>query len=131
MKSFLFDEKLIYIKSWVKAMTAETIRKGSQFEEGEWNALMDVARTLRFFVIESRYGHVDRLANAFNKFIAQTALQEALREARSAADAGEKVHIPSEDVVKKVVDLFYRDLSSARILAALALAYPEKVGGEK
>lgn len=111
-------------------MAAETLKKGSQFDEAEWDALMDVARTLRFFVIESKYGYVDRLANAFNKFIAETALQEALREARSAADSGERVHIPSEDVVRKVVDLFHRDLSSAKILASLALAYPEKKGGE-
>lgn len=111
-------------------MTAGTSRKGSQFDEADWNALMDVARTLRFFVIENKYGYVDRLANAFNKFIAQTALQEAMREARSAADSGEKVHIPSEDIVRRVVDLFHRDLSSAKILASLALAYPEKRGDE-
>ncbi|MCS6785167.1 MAG: hypothetical protein NZ581_08255 [Candidatus Caldarchaeum sp.] len=88
--------------------------------------MLDVARTLRYFVIESKYGYVDRLANAFNSFIAETALEEAMREARTAADSGELVHIPSEENVRKVIELLGKDLNAAKVLAALSLAYPEK-----
>ncbi|MEM2871920.1 MAG: hypothetical protein QXJ55_08365 [Candidatus Caldarchaeum sp.] len=112
-------------------MDPTSTKQGSRFTEREWSSLMDVARTLRYFVMESRYGYVDRLANAFNNFIAETALQEAMREARSAADSGEKVHLPSESVVREVVDLFHRDLSAAKVLAGLSLAYPHKSGSEE
>ncbi|MDJ0271872.1 MAG: hypothetical protein QXN23_07380 [Candidatus Caldarchaeum sp.] len=111
-------------------MQTEVLAQESRFKEEEWSSLLDVARTFRYFVFESKYGYVDRLANAFNHRIAEVAVMEALREARSAADAGEKVHIPSETHVRKVVELMKKDLSAAKVLAALALAFPEKRGEE-
>ncbi len=92
----------------------------------EWDAIKDFARTLRYFARSRKYGYIDRLANAYNPTIAEITIREVLREARSAFDQNEKVHLPSANVVQKVVELISRDLSVASILAALALTLPEK-----
>jgi len=97
--------------------------------EDDWNAVRDLASMFRYFVRNRKYGYVDRLANAYNPRVAEITIREALREARSAFDQNEKVHLPSEDNVKRVIELINKDLSIAGLLAALSLAFPEKRGG--
>jgi hypothetical protein len=95
-----------------------------RFSKTEWEVLKDVARTIRYFVRDRKYGYVDKLANAFTAQVAEVALREAIRDARSAADQGEKVHLPSDNVIKDLIELLKRDLSAAGVLATLALVYP-------
>ncbi len=102
------------------------MEKEGRFSEDEWNAVRDLASMLRYFVRSRKYGYIDRLANAYNPMVAEITIREALREARSAFDQNEKVHLPSEDNVRRVIELISRDLSVAGILAALALAFPER-----
>jgi len=102
------------------------MEKWKRLSEKEWNAVKDLASMLRYFVRSRKYGYVDRLANAYNPTIAEITIREALREARSAFDQNEKVHLPSESNVRQVIELINKDLSIAGILAALALAFPER-----
>lgn len=95
----------------------------SRFSNEEWEAIQDVALTLKYFSIERKYGYIDRLANSYSSTSAESALLDALRDAKSAKDQGETVHLPSENNFKKVVELIHKDLSTAKILAALSFTY--------
>jgi len=102
------------------------------FSKEEWESMHEVARMLNYFVRSSKYGYVDRLANAYSLSAAIQTLEEALREARSAQSQGEKVHIPSDDAIKVTFELLSRRLEAAKVIASLALAYPSRkeIGGE-
>jgi len=88
--------------------------------------MSDVARMLNFFVRNSKYGYVDRLANAYSVTAAIQTLEEALREARSAQSQGEAVHIPSEESFRMVIELLSTRREATKIIAGLALAFPAK-----
>lgn len=95
------------------------------YDEEEWKAMRDVARMLRDHVKDENYSYVDKLANAFNSYVAEISIEEALRAARSKG-----TWIASEEHVKAVINLLREDLSAARVIAALALAVPSKIEGE-
>ncbi|MEM4447220.1 MAG: hypothetical protein QW461_08015 [Candidatus Jordarchaeales archaeon] len=94
----------------------------SFLSEEEWGVLRDIAGFLRQFVEydpeRPRYGYIDRLATPYNLKIVELTLEEALREARSSGD----FWIPSEESVKRFLELCSRDLRYSTIVAALALA---------
>lgn len=95
------------------------------YDKEEWEAIEDVARMLREHVKDENYSYVDKLANAFNSYVAEVSLEEALRAARS-----KRTWIASEKHVKDVIKLLREDLGTARVIAALALAIPSKIEGE-
>lgn len=95
------------------------------YDKEEWEAIEDVARMLREHVKDENYSYVDKLANAFNSYVAEVSLEEALRAARSKG-----TWIASEKHVKDVIKLLREDLGTARVIAALALAIPSKIEGE-
>lgn len=88
-----------------------------KYTEEEWKAIQDVAAMLRAHVKDENYSYVDKLANAFNSYVAEVSIEEALRAARS-----KESWIPSEESVRTVIKLLREDLSVARIIAALSLA---------
>ncbi|MCR8487245.1 MAG: hypothetical protein NDP22_02390 [Crenarchaeota archaeon] len=91
----------------------------SNYTEEEWKAIQDIARMLREHVKDNNYSYVDKLANAFNSYVAEVSIEEALRASRSKG-----TWIASEDHVKTVINLLRKDLSVARVIAALALSVP-------
>ena len=96
------------------------------YSEDEWRAMEDVADMLRVHVRDNNFSYVDKLANAFNSYVAEVSIEEALRAARSKGS-----WVASEESVKTVIKLLRRDLSTARVIAALALAAPKRrEGGE-
>lgn len=91
------------------------------YTKEEWEAIRDVARMLRAHVEGENYSYVDKLANAFNSYIAEVSIEETLRASRSKG-----TWIASEEHVKMVIELLRKDLSTARVIAALALAIPSR-----
>lgn len=87
------------------------------YSDEEWEAIRDVAKMLRAHVADQNYSYVDKLANAFNSYVAEVSIEEALRASRS-----KESWIASEEHVKTVIALLRKDLSAARVIAALALA---------
>ncbi|MEM4469147.1 MAG: hypothetical protein QW607_01140 [Desulfurococcaceae archaeon] len=94
----------------------------SNYTEEEWEAIQDVARMLREHVKDNNYSYVDKLANAFNSYVAEVSIEEALRASRSKG-----TWIASEDCVKTVINLLRKDLSVAKVIAALALSAPSRL----
>ena len=92
-----------------------------EYSENEWKAMQDVASMLRGHVRDNNFSYVDKLANAFNSYVAEVSIEEALRAARSKGG-----WVASEDNVKTVINLIRRDLSATRVIAALALSAPKK-----
>lgn len=91
------------------------------YTEEEWQAIQDVARMLREHVKDENYSYVDKLANAFNSYVAEVSIEEALRASRSKG-----TWIASENHVKTVINLLRKDLNVARVIAALALSAPSR-----
>ena len=98
-----------------------TITSVREYTEEEWQAIKDVAKMLREHVKDENYSYVDKLANAFNSYVAEVSIEEALRASRSKG-----TWIASEDHVKMVINLLRKDLSVARVIAALALSAPSR-----
>ncbi len=83
-------------------------------------AVDDIAKMLRAFVVCEMYGVIDRLANATGKEAVEEALYEALRAARAASGEGRnlckkndkeiKPHLPSDRSVSEVLRLLDEDL---------------------
>lgn len=91
-----------------------------KYSEEEWEAIRDVAKMLRAHITDKNYCYIDKLANAFNSYVAEVSIEEALRASRSKG-----TWVASEDSVKTVINLLRKDLSVARIIAAIALAGPK------
>ena len=102
--------------------------------EEDWEALRSIARMLNAFARERAYGYLDRLANAYSAKAAESVIREALRDARSLRAQGEKIHIPTIDVVERFLRLVESDVSVCSKVVALALAFPprrqEQEGGQ-
>ena len=90
----------------------------------------DIIKMLNYFVRNKSYSFVDRMSFALNTESVITALNEAMRTARTiqaSSTEGEKPPIPSdeevENFIKKLED---EGIKFARKIAALA--YAEEVG---
>lgn len=100
---------------------------GNILTEDEWQAIREVAKSLRYFAQERMYTYIDRIGDAFSPAAAIAALKDALRILRSEAAREQKyVYLPSDDAVEKVIKLIFRNREVASILASLSLAYPSK-----
>jgi len=102
-------------------MTQGVIVNSSKYSEEEWEAIKDVAKMLRAHVRDENYCYVDKLANAFNSYVAEVSIEEALRVSRSKG-----TWIASEDSVKTIINLLRKDLGVAKVIAAIALAESSK-----
>lgn len=89
----------------------------SKYSEEEWEAIRDIAKMLRAHIADENYCYVDKLANAFNTYVAEVSIEEALRASRSKG-----TWVASENSVKTVINLLYKDLGVAKVIAAVALA---------
>jgi len=91
-------------------------------------ALQSLARTLRYFIRERKYGYADDIRNArkdsrdFEETIAKM-----LRESRLRLEQGAKIHLPTEDEIKEVFRLADEDFESTKLaLVILAFSFPSK-----
>ncbi|HCP10100.1 MAG TPA: type I-A CRISPR-associated protein Csa5 [Thermodesulfobacterium commune] len=92
-------------------------------------ALASLARTLRYFIRERKYGYADDIRNArkdsrdFEETIARM-----LREGRLRLEQKEKIHLPTEDEIKEVFRLANENFEATKTaLVILAFSFPSKV----
>jgi len=95
----------------------------SGLSEDEVTAVRNVARGLSYFARERVYGYVDRIANAFSVTTLRQVLTEFLRDLKSEQDRSADVFMPSAEDVEKFLRIAEKDLSIAKVVASLALAY--------
>ena len=102
----------------------------SSLNEDEKRALDNVAKALRYFVINRSYGYVDRLANVYSIRTLRYVLSEIMRDLHSEYSRGEKVFLPSDRDLDIFLRLAEKDLSIVRVAVALALSctYPHARG---
>ncbi|HOQ17342.1 MAG: type I-A CRISPR-associated protein Csa5 [Candidatus Hydrothermae bacterium] len=92
----------------------------------ENRALESLARTLRYFIIEKKYGYADDIRNArkesrdFEETIAKM-----LREGRLRLEQKEKIHLPTDEEIKEVFRLANQDFEATKTtLVILAFSFP-------
>jgi CRISPR type I-A-associated protein Csa5 len=106
-------------------------------------ALQSLARTLRYFIRERKYGYADDIRNArkdsrdFEETIAKMLREGELRRVQQEQDrqAGKEVknwiYLPKEDEIKEVFRLANEDFESTKLaLVMLAFSFPVKVEEE-
>jgi CRISPR type I-A-associated protein Csa5 len=91
-------------------------------------ALQSLARTLRYFIRERKYGYADDIRNArkdsrdFEETIAKM-----LRESRLRLEQKEKIHLPTDEEIKEIFHLANEDFESTKLaLVMLAFSFPSK-----
>jgi CRISPR type I-A-associated protein Csa5 len=91
-------------------------------------ALQSLARTLRYFIRERKYGYADDIRNArkdsrdFEETIAKM-----LRESRLRLEQKEKIHLPTDEEIKETFHLANEDFESTKLaLVMLAFSVPSK-----
>jgi hypothetical protein len=98
----------------------------SSLSDEERKAVINIARALSYFARERAYGYIDRIANAFSQETLRHVLSEALRSLKSERDreSGEaKIFMPTASDVETFLKLAERDLSIAKVVASLSIAY--------
>jgi len=100
-----------------------------ELSDEEWSVLRRLAKFFNQFITydenRPRYSYIDRLAAPYNPKVVEVTVQEALREARSAARLAArsaKFDVPTADDVRKFLELCNKDLRYSTIVSALALA---------
>ncbi len=117
--NLLYPETAKYLLKEVAMISSEII---------ENPALNSLARTLRYFIREKKYGYADDIRNSrkdsrdFEETIAKM-----LREGRLRLEQTEKIHLPSEEEIKEVFRLANTDFESTKIaLVILAFSFPSR-----
>ncbi len=110
-----------------------------------------MVKMLRFFVQMKNFSYVDRIGNALNPEPVEMAILEAIRAFRSIREStstdkdgrryvekdGKKIAVPgvpTDEEVRAFLEAVRSDISVAKLVATLALAYPskkEKSGGDE
>ena len=114
----------------------------SQFIENA--ALGSLARTLRYFIREKKYGYADDIRNArkeskdFEETIAKMLRESELRRVQQEQDKKQGkniknwIHLPNESEIKEVFRLVRQDFESTKLaLVMLAFSFPTKEEDEK
>lgn len=91
-------------------------------------ALGSLARTLRYFIRERKYGYADDIRNSrkdsrdFEETIAKM-----LREGRLRLEQNEKIHLPTDEEMKEVFRLANKDFDETKTaLVILAFSFPAR-----
>ncbi|MFN3740591.1 MAG: type I-A CRISPR-associated protein Csa5 [Thermodesulfovibrionales bacterium] len=117
--SLLYPETAKYLLREVAMISPEII---------ENPALESLARTLRYFIRERKYGYADDIRNArkesrdFEETIAKM-----LREGRLRLEQNEMIHLPTNEEIKEVFRLASRDFEGTKTaLVILAFSFPSR-----
>jgi len=95
-------------------------------------ALGSLARTLRYFIREKKYGYADDIRNARkeSKDFEDT-IAKMLREGRLRLEQKEKIHLPTDEEIKEVFRLANDDFDQTKTaLVILAFSFPSRVEDE-
>ena len=121
--NLLYPETVKYLLKEVAMIKQEII---------ENPALQSLARTLRYFIRERKYGYADDIRNArkdsrdFEETIAKM-----LREGRLRLEQEEKIHLPTDEEMKEVFRLANEDFENTKTaLVILAFSFPSKAEEE-
>ncbi|MEO0022320.1 MAG: type I-A CRISPR-associated protein Csa5 [candidate division WOR-3 bacterium] len=95
----------------------------------ENRSIGSLARTLRYFIREKKYGYADDIRNARRDTrVFEETIAKMLREAKLRLEQKEKIHLPSDEEVKEVFRLANEDFESTRLaLVILAFSFPARV----
>jgi len=100
----------------------------SSLSDEERRAIINIARALSYFARERAYGYIDRIANSFSQATLRHVISEALRSLKSERDreaegSEHRIFMPTANDVEIFLKLAEKDLSVAKIVASLAIAY--------
>ena len=115
--SLLYAETAIYLLKEVAMISPEVIENRS---------LASLARTLRYFVREKKYGYADDIRNARkdSKDFEDT-IAKMLREGRLRLEQNEKIHLPNEEEIREVFRLAHNSFEEVKTaLTILAFSFP-------
>lgn len=121
--SLLYPETVKYLLKEVAMISSEII---------ENHALGSLARTLRYFIREKKYGYADDIRNARkeSKDFEDT-IAKMLREGRLRLEQKEKIHLPTDEEMKEVFRLANADFDKTKTaLVILAFSFPARVEEE-
>lgn len=117
--NLLYPETTKYLLKEVAMISSEVI---------ENPALGSLARTLRYFIREKKYGYADDIRNARkeSKDFEET-IAKMLREGRLRLEQKENIHLPTDKEIKEVFRLANTDFESTKTaLVILAFSFPPK-----
>lgn len=113
-----------------KYLLREVAMIGPEIIENQ--SLGSLARTLRYFIRDKKYGYVDDIRNARKESrVFETTLAKMLREGRLRLEQKEKIHLPTDEEVKEVFRLanqYFEDTKTALVI--LAFSFPTKTEKE-
>ena len=117
--NFLYYQTTKYLLKEVAMIKNEII---------ENRAIQSLAKTLRYFVREKKYGYIDNLRNAKKESRDfEECLSKMLRETRLRFEQDKKIHPPREDEIREIFKLANENFEDVKIsLVMLALSLPEK-----
>lgn len=117
--NLLYPETSKYLLKEVAMISPEII---------ENPALGSLARTLRYFIREKKYGYADDIRNARrDSKVFETTVAKMLREGRLRLEQKEKIHLPTDEEMKKVFKLANEDFENTKIaLVILAFSFPAR-----
>lgn len=117
--NLLYSETAKYLLREVAMINSEII---------ENTALGSLARTLRYFIRQKKYGYADDIRNARkeSKDFEDT-IAKMLREGRLRLEQKEKIHLPTDEEMKEVFRLANADFDNTKTaLVILAFSFPTK-----
>lgn len=117
--NLLYTETTKYLLREVAMISSEII---------ENSALGSLARTLRYFVKEKKYGYADDIRNARKESkVFETTVAKMLREGRLRLVQKEMIHLPTDEEMKEVFRLANQDFDKTKTaLVILAFSFPAR-----
>ena len=117
--NLLYPEASKYLLREVAMISPEII---------ENQALGSLARTLRYFIREKKYGYADDIRNARKEAKDfEDTIAKMLREGRLRLEQKEKIHLPSDEEMKEVFRLANKDFDKTKTaLIILAFSFPTR-----
>ncbi|MEW6118348.1 MAG: type I-A CRISPR-associated protein Csa5 [Nitrospirota bacterium] len=121
--NLLYTETSKYLLREVAMISSEII---------ENSALGSLARTLRYFIREKKYGYADDIRNARrDSKIFETTVAKMLREGRLRLEQKEMIHLPTDEEMKEVFRLANADFENTKTaLVILAFSFAARAEEE-
>lgn len=121
--NLLYPETSKYLLEEVAMISSDIIENQS---------LGSLARTLRYFIREKKYGYADDIRNARQESkVFETTVAKMLREGRLRLEQKKMIHLPTDEEMKEVFRLANADFENTKIaLVILAFSFATRVEEE-
>ena len=121
--NLLYPETTKYLLKEVTMIKPEII---------EDQAIGSLARTLRYFIKERKYSYADDIRNARKESnVFETTISKMMREGRLRLEQKERIHLPTDEEIKKVFRLANENFDSIKTaLVILAFSFPARAEEE-